>query len=206
MDPDMNKYDLEHVLTAHPVMSKEEWEGIYRDAWSIYYTDEHVETILRRGVASGISTKKIVDALIVFSGATRIEDVHPLQFGFVRRKARRQRRHGMPIESPLIFYPRRAVSSSRASLVRALPALSCNRPARDGGSRLGELRRRSADATCRRRSDAAFRAGLCRQDSEDPWRAAARAGRGGRIEPSTSRRSGIPRRRGALRLARCPSR
>ncbi len=111
MDPDMNKYDLEHVLTAHPVMSKEEWEGIYRDAWRIYYTDEHVETILRRGVVSGIRINKIVDAVTVFSGATWIEDVHPLQFGIARRKARLQRRHGMPIESPLIFYPRRAVES-----------------------------------------------------------------------------------------------
>jgi hypothetical protein len=108
MDPDMNKYDLEHVLTAHPRMSKEEWEGIYRDAWRIYYTYEHIETILRRGAASGIGTKKIVDALVVFSGATHIEDVHPLQFGFVRRKVRRQRRVGMRVENPLIFYPRRA--------------------------------------------------------------------------------------------------
>ncbi len=116
MDPDMNKYDLEHVLTAHAVMSKEEWEGIYRDAWGIYYTDEHVATIIRRGVASGISTKKIIDALIVFSGATRIEKVHPLQFGFVRRKVRRQRRHGLPIESPLVFYPRRGLELSRAAL------------------------------------------------------------------------------------------
>jgi hypothetical protein len=109
MDPDMNKYDLEHVLTAHPVMSKAEWESIYRDAWGIYYSDAHVETVLRRGVASGISTKKIIDALIVFSGATWIEKVHPLQFGFIRRKVRRQRRHGLPIENPLLFYPRRAV-------------------------------------------------------------------------------------------------
>jgi radical SAM superfamily enzyme YgiQ (UPF0313 family) len=109
MDPDMNKYDLEHVLTAHPIMSKEEWERIYRDAWTVYYTDAHVETVLRRAMASGISIKKIVDALIVFSGATRIEKVHPLQFGFVRRKDRRQRRHGMPIESPLTFYPLRAL-------------------------------------------------------------------------------------------------
>ncbi len=109
MDPDMNKYDLEHVLTAHPLMSKEAWEKVYRDAWTIYYTDAHVETIVKRGIASGISTKKIVDALIVFSGATGIEDVHPLQFGFVRRKDRRQRRYGMLIESPLVFYPRRAL-------------------------------------------------------------------------------------------------
>jgi radical SAM superfamily enzyme YgiQ (UPF0313 family) len=116
MDPDMNKYDLEHVLTAHPAMSKAEWEGIYRDAWSIYYTDEHVETVLKRGVASGISTKKIIDALVVFSGATRIEKVHPLQFGFVRRKVRRSRRHGLPIESPLVFYPRRVVEFATAAL------------------------------------------------------------------------------------------
>jgi radical SAM superfamily enzyme YgiQ (UPF0313 family) len=115
MDPDMNKYDLEHVLTAHPVMSKEEWEGIYRDAWSIYYTDEHVETVLRRGAASGINTKKVLTALTVFSGATRIEKVHPLQFGFGRRKVRRQRRHGLPLESPLIFYPRRALELSTSA-------------------------------------------------------------------------------------------
>ena len=116
MDPDMNKYDLEHVLTAHQRMSKEEWEGIYRDAWDIYYTDAHVETILKRGVASGIATKKIVEALIVFSGATRIEKVHPLQFGFVRRKVRRQRRHGLPIESPLVFYPRRLVELGTSAM------------------------------------------------------------------------------------------
>jgi hypothetical protein len=34
--------------------------------------------------------------------------VHPLQFGLLRRRVRSQRRHGLPLESPLIFYPRRA--------------------------------------------------------------------------------------------------
>ena len=32
MDPDMNKYDLEHVCTAHPRMTKAELEGAYLDA------------------------------------------------------------------------------------------------------------------------------------------------------------------------------
>jgi len=41
----------------------------------------------------------------VFSGSARIEGVHPLQFGYVRRKMRTSRRHGMPIVNPLIFYP-----------------------------------------------------------------------------------------------------
>jgi radical SAM superfamily enzyme YgiQ (UPF0313 family) len=109
MDPDMNKYDLEHVCTGHAMMSKEEWDGVYRDAWARYYTDAHVETVLRRAAVSGLSLKKIADILTVFSGASRIEGVHPLQFGYARRKLRTQRRHGLPIENPLIFYPRRAV-------------------------------------------------------------------------------------------------
>jgi hypothetical protein len=105
MDPDMNKYDLEHACTAHPRMSKEEWDKVYLDAFARYYSDEHVERLMRRAVASGINRTKIVDSAIVFSGAVRIEGVHPLQFGFVRRKVRTQRRYGMPVVNPLIFYP-----------------------------------------------------------------------------------------------------
>ncbi|MCZ7656555.1 MAG: radical SAM protein [Xanthobacteraceae bacterium] len=107
MDPDMNNYDLEHVCTAHPAMSREAWEGVYRDAWARYYTDQHVETVLRRARVSGINLSKVVNAMVVFSGAQRIEGVHPLQFGLFRRKVRTQRRHGLPLESPLLFYPRR---------------------------------------------------------------------------------------------------
>ena len=44
MDPDMNKYELEHVVTAHAKMSKDEWQEAYRTAWGIFYTDEHLET------------------------------------------------------------------------------------------------------------------------------------------------------------------
>jgi radical SAM superfamily enzyme YgiQ (UPF0313 family) len=105
MDPDMNKYDLEHACTAHPRMSKEEWDQVYKDAWARYYSDEHVERIMRRAVASGINRTKVVDSAIVFSHASRLDGVHPLQFGFVRRKVRTQRRYGMPIVNPLVFYP-----------------------------------------------------------------------------------------------------
>ena len=33
MDPDLNKYDLNHVVTEHPLMPREAWEGAYRLAW-----------------------------------------------------------------------------------------------------------------------------------------------------------------------------
>jgi hypothetical protein len=106
MDPDLNKYDLEHYTTAHAKMSKAEWEGIYRDCWKIYYTDAHVETMLRRAVATGCSAKKVALASVAFAGALRIEGVHPLQLGPMRRKIRTQRRYGLPLENPLVFYPR----------------------------------------------------------------------------------------------------
>ncbi len=109
MDPDMNKYDLEHICTAHPAMSKAAWTQIYRDAWKIYYTDAHVETVLRRAAVSGIRMRKILDALIIFSGGMRIEGVHPLQLGLFRKKIRTQRRcYGTKIVNPLLFYPWRA--------------------------------------------------------------------------------------------------
>jgi pyruvate-formate lyase-activating enzyme len=110
-DPDMNKYDLEHVCADHPRMSTDQWVGAYRDAWKRYYSKEHVETVMRRAAASGIGLSRVSNMLTIFSGSVPIEGVHPLQFGIGRRKVRTQRRHGLPRENPLIFYPRRAVES-----------------------------------------------------------------------------------------------
>jgi pyruvate-formate lyase-activating enzyme len=116
MDPDMNNYDLENVCTSHPIMSAETWGQVYRDAWKRYYTHAHVETVLRRARVSGLSMSKVGTALTIFSGSHWIEGVHPLQFGLVRRKDRRQRRFGLAIENPLLFYPRRAVEATLTAL------------------------------------------------------------------------------------------
>src|SRR5471032_1208158 len=48
LDPDLNKYDLNHICTNHPKMSREEWDRAYKMAWQRYYTIEHIETVLRR--------------------------------------------------------------------------------------------------------------------------------------------------------------
>jgi hypothetical protein len=52
MDTDLNRYDLNHVTTGHPRMSRAEWERAYRLAWKRYYTLDHIETILRRAAAN----------------------------------------------------------------------------------------------------------------------------------------------------------
>jgi hypothetical protein len=74
-----------------------------------------VETIMRRAAATGLNRTKVIDAVTLFSGASRIEGVHPLQFGFVRRKVRTQRRYGMPVVNPLIFYPWRVYDFSKTA-------------------------------------------------------------------------------------------
>ncbi|MBV9861920.1 MAG: radical SAM protein [Alphaproteobacteria bacterium] len=107
MDPDMNKYDLEHVTTGHATMSAAEWQQAYRTAWDLYYSREHIERLLRRAKASGIKPVRLVNHIVQFYFTFLQEGVHPLQGGYFRRKLRSQRRSGLPRENPLAFYPRR---------------------------------------------------------------------------------------------------
>ncbi len=106
MDPDLNIYDLEHVCTAHPKMSKQEWEDIYREAWSLYYTPKHMKTLLRRAAATGVPMDSLVKLLVRFATTVRLEKVHPLQSGVLRSKRQSERRPGLPRENPWIFWSR----------------------------------------------------------------------------------------------------
>jgi hypothetical protein len=108
MDADLNRYDSEHVTTAHPLMSGQEWREAYLRAWDTFYTKEHVETLMRRAAACGIKTQKIMKLAFISHATQAIEAVHPLQGGLLRRKHRRDRRPSRPIENPLLFYPRYA--------------------------------------------------------------------------------------------------
>ena len=66
MHPDLNNYDVEHVCTAHSRMSRQEWEDIYREAWSLYYTPKHMRTLLRRAAATGVPMASLVKVLATF--------------------------------------------------------------------------------------------------------------------------------------------
>ncbi|HKI14838.1 MAG TPA: radical SAM protein [Roseiarcus sp.] len=109
MDPDINKYDLDHRVSHHPKMSDTEWEEAYRAAWDVYYTPEHIRTILRRAAAiPNGRPKQIASTIMWFKLMIEHEGVHPLEGGAFRLKSRRDRRHGLKLESPLVFYPRYA--------------------------------------------------------------------------------------------------
>ena len=136
LDPDLNKYDLEHALVPHANMSKAEWEKLYRDAWKIYYTSEHIETILRRAQVCGINIWRLAQIILWFAASLTVERVHPLQGGFFRLKNRHERRPELQIEPIWKFYPRLALDFS----------LRHARIAREAGRIFRIYRRVAADA------------------------------------------------------------
>jgi hypothetical protein len=148
MDPDLNKYDLNHRVTHHPIMSDAAWEKVYFDSWRQFYTPKHVETVLRRDAARGKRTSALYSSVVHFLGSILIEKVHPLECGIVRRKIRTQRRPGMKIENPILFYPRRVVESLTSG-VRWAQLFLKFRPA---------LKRVKADGSARAYTDLALSA------------------------------------------------
>lgn len=106
LDPDLNKYDVEHVVAPHERMTAEQWQEIYHRAWHLYYSPEHVKTLLRRARVNGAGMRHLSAAILAYYGSFRFEGLHPLQCGLLRRKVRATRRPGLPRENPFLFYPR----------------------------------------------------------------------------------------------------
>jgi len=106
IDPDLNKFDLEHVTTDHPRMSREDWQEAYRLAWRTYYTEDHIRTVIRRAIAGGPRPDTVAYLLTWFWASFTFYHIYPLESGIIRRRHRRDRRPGMRLENPLVFYAR----------------------------------------------------------------------------------------------------
>ena len=106
IDPDLNKFDLEHVVTDHPRMTRAEWQELYHTAFRTYYTDDHMKTVIRRAAAGGPRVDTVAFLLVTFWAASTLYHIYPLEAGLIRRKVRRDRRPTLPVENPLVFYPK----------------------------------------------------------------------------------------------------
>jgi DNA repair photolyase len=110
MDPDLNKYDLNHRVTHHAKMPDEEWERAYDAAHRAFYSFDHMERVMKRMVALGSNKKKMtLNRLVAYREAVRIGGVAKFESGYFRMRRRTQRRPGFPIENPLVFYPKYAL-------------------------------------------------------------------------------------------------
>jgi radical SAM superfamily enzyme YgiQ (UPF0313 family) len=119
IDEDLNRYDTEHVTTDHPLMTRTQWQSIYEQAWRLYYSDEHIQTLIKRAIADGISPARLTSMIFTFYTSQVYEKVHPLQSGVLRRKRRRDRRPGFGRENAVLFHARR-VKEMAATYVPAL--------------------------------------------------------------------------------------
>lgn len=126
MDPDLNKYDLESVCTDHPRMTRAEWTAIYEEAWDLYYSKQHMKTLLRRTAATRGPMASMVKMLLNFSSTVRVERLHPIQSGVLRLRHPSERRPGLKQQSPLIFWPYFVWDTARktVSILGALASLS----------------------------------------------------------------------------------
>ncbi len=127
MDPDMNSYDTEHVTTGHRQMTPQQWRDIYHRAWHLYYTPQHVETMLKRAVASHTGVQRLLGAVMMYYGSFRFERLHPLQSGLFRRKVRTTRRPSFPRENPLVFHARRVWETISKTVSQTLYYLELQR-------------------------------------------------------------------------------
>jgi hypothetical protein len=107
LDPDMAKYDLNHRVNHHPVMSDDEWEAAYREAWSTYYTFEHMETVIRRSFGlPGKYRKSTFQRMMWYRLFPINGKMQPLEGGYFPLRYRKDRRSSQPKEGPFAFYPK----------------------------------------------------------------------------------------------------
>ncbi|GAB4513002.1 MAG: hypothetical protein Tsb0019_10120 [Roseibium sp.] len=114
MHPDLNRYDLTHSVIRHPNFPGDTLDALYLEAWARFYSPDHCRTVLRRAAALG-SNKKLMtmNRLLIYGTASRLHNVFSLDGGYLRLKFRRDRRSGLPLESPLVFYPKFVLETVR---------------------------------------------------------------------------------------------
>ncbi|MCL5270700.1 MAG: apolipoprotein A1/A4/E family protein, partial [bacterium] len=103
---DYNRFDSFHPTTRHPRMNAEEWFGVYREAWRVFYSTEAMKAILNR--ANDNTYWGLFKNFIWYKYSAVIEETHPMICGFFRIKDRRQRRPGYAPEPFWRHYRRRA--------------------------------------------------------------------------------------------------
>jgi len=114
LDPDFNRYDAYHAAMEHPLMTGQEWVRAYRDAWRLFYSFENMKEILDH--TSSERYWNVFKNFIWCKSSVFIEDQHPMIAGYFRRKRRRERRPGMPLDPPWEYWGQRLREMKRKAI------------------------------------------------------------------------------------------
>ena len=115
MDPDMNKYDLNHRVVHHPTMSDAEWEDAYWSAWEWFYSPEHMETdhAARGGLRDERRQGHVHDAVVLLLDPLRPR-ASPRERLFPPANSAATGARPCRARSALVFYPRYAWETVRS--------------------------------------------------------------------------------------------
>jgi radical SAM superfamily enzyme YgiQ (UPF0313 family) len=116
MDSDYNNFDSFRATMPHPRMSAEEWTAAYRDAWTTFYSFDHMRRALLR---QNPHTYWGMFKCFLWYRASMVEGSHPMVTGFYRLKDRRSRRPGLPLEGRVRFFRRRVRELAEISVAYA---------------------------------------------------------------------------------------
>jgi radical SAM superfamily enzyme YgiQ (UPF0313 family) len=112
VDPDFSKLDSFHVTTAHPRMTRTEWENTYVEAWRHFYTKEHMIAALRR-FKTPERRRLLLSYLFWARWSFAAERVHHMIAGFYRTRSYDDRRLGAPELSRYRFWGEECVRVAR---------------------------------------------------------------------------------------------
>jgi len=96
LDPDLNRYDGQHVAMEHPHLSPEEWEGLYREAYEGFFSFDNMKRGLSRVHPRLYWT--LLNDFLWYKWASLCEKGHPMLTGIFRLKDRLFRRPGYAVE------------------------------------------------------------------------------------------------------------
>ena len=96
MDADLNNFDSFHETFRHSKLAPGGWYALYREAWDAFYGKEHLVDILLRTPHDKYWQ---VFWLSLWNRYASLQGSHPMVTGWVRFKARKDRRPELPRES-----------------------------------------------------------------------------------------------------------
>lgn len=105
LDADLNNYDSFHETFRHPNIAPGEWQGLYREAWNMFYFKEHMVDVLLRTPPERYWK---MFWLFLWNRYSMLLRTHPMITGFIRLKDRKGRRPAFPRESVPRYAWRRA--------------------------------------------------------------------------------------------------
>jgi len=104
LDKDFNTYDSAHVAVAPDRMTPEELMQSYRNAWTQFYSIEHMVNVLKVWRHDRSYYWNRLFFFTAYSYASRIERLHPMNCGFWTVRHRNDRRPGFQPEGFFSFH------------------------------------------------------------------------------------------------------